>query len=300
MTSAAGESAPAAADRPEEPVRYWIVAEAGLVTFVAVCVVHVFAGPIEPVAAFAVHAALITAVYTGAFALTYLLLQRLRPHPFVRAMPQAVLVPVLSAVACLAGGMVLGLMKQAGGDLGSIIDVHDDANWALKLAPVWLVLTVVLFQSERARLLESELRRLSASRAQIKLRENEDPARQIVRVGERIVNVGSGKAVHALCIDDVSHAVAVENYCEVHFVEQAKQKPLLIRTTLATLLEDLPADFARTHRSYVVNLARIDSIAKSGRAYSALLGDGRSVPVSRNCIDDVSARWRTFLKAGTA
>lgn len=285
----------------DDALPFSIVTKAALATLVAVCIVHLFAGPLEPIAGFAVHALVITAVYTVAFALTYLLLQRLRRHPLVEFVPTPVFVPLLSAIASLAGALLLGVLKQPDAALSGVINVHDDANWILKLAPVWLVLTVVLFQFERARALESELRRLGASRAKMKMHETANPPAGAATGGGKIVNIRSGKAVHALRVDAVSHVIAVENYCEVHFTEHAKHKPLLIRTTLASLIEQLPpTDFARTHRSYAVNLASLDSIGKRGRAYAATLSDGRTlVPVSRNSIDDVSSHWRAFLQAGT-
>jgi hypothetical protein len=118
----------------------WIVVQAAAATLAAVVFVHLFAGPIEPLGAFAAHALLISGAYTAAFTLTYLALQRLQQMPSVRAIPTPVLAVVLSGVACLAGSAVLRLLMGAGGAVGALIDVHDDANWALKLLPLWLVL----------------------------------------------------------------------------------------------------------------------------------------------------------------
>ncbi len=284
----------------DDPLPLSIVAKAALATLLAVCVVHLFAGPLEPLAEFAVHAFLITGAYTVAFALTYLLLQRVRRFRVVKFASLPVFVALFSALACLAGVLLLAGLTQVDEILSGVINVHSDANWLLKLAPVWLVMTVVIFQSERTRVLESELRRLSVSRAKIKMHETDAPYR--VAIGSRdVVNISSGKAVHAVRVEDVSHVIAVENYCEVHFTDRAKQKPLLIRATLASLIEQLPKeDFARTHRSHVVNLACVDSIGKAGRAYAAVLSDGRTVSVSRRSIDEVSVRWRDFLRAGPA
>jgi DNA-binding LytR/AlgR family response regulator len=114
-----------------------------------------------------------------------------------------------------------------------------------------------------------------------------------------MIEIGASKAV-SLPIDDVSHIMAVENYCEVHFAARAGRKPVLVRATLSSVVEQLPADFARTHRSYVVNLGCVESIGKAGRAYEAALADGGSVPVSRASADEVSARWSDFLKADGA
>ena len=274
-----------------------LVIKAALATLVAVCVVHLFAGPLEPIAMFAAHAGLITAAYTVAFALTYLLLERVRRYALVKFVPPPVFVLVLSGLASLAGALLLGALKQPGNPFSGVIDVHNDANWILKLAPVWLVLTVVLFQSERARVLKSELRRLGVSHARIKMHESADASAGAAAVGGTMVNISSGKAAHPIRVDAVSHIIAVENYCEVHFTERAQQKPLLIRTTLASLVEQLPpTDFARIHRSYVVNLSCLDSVGKHGRAYVAALSDGRTIPVSRSSFKDVSRRWRDFLR----
>lgn len=279
----------------EDMLPFSIVGRAGLAILAAVVLVHLFAGPIEPLASFALHAGLITTAYSVAFALVYWLMLQVRHTAVFKAVAGPALVPVLSAVACLAGAAALSLLNQSG-TLSDVIDVHDDASWILKLAPVWLVLTVVLFQSERSRALESELRRLGVSRARIKALDEGEPASG--SSGNATIMVSSGRAEHTLRLRDISHIAAVENYCQVHFTEAANAKPLLLRTTFATLVDQLPSHFAKTHRSFAVNLSHVDSIAKSGRAYAATLSDGRTqVPVSRGSIDDVSARWRTCLQA---
>lgn len=295
MSSASGQES----NTPEsghEPMPASFVAKAALVTLVAVVFVHLFAGPVEPVTSFAAHALLITTAYTIAFALTYLALQRVRRFSLVQALPPPLLIAGMSAVACLAGSAALSALKDAGGALGGVIDVHDDANWVLKLIPLWLVMTAVLYQSERTRLLEVELRRLGQSRA--KFRAQETPA-PLPSDSARVIEIGAGKALQVLRTDAVSYIMAVENYCEVHFAGSAGQKPLMVRATLASVVGQLPANFVRTHRSHVVNLAFIESIDKLGRGYAAALTDRRSVPVSRGNVDEVSARWRDFLKAGT-
>jgi DNA-binding LytR/AlgR family response regulator len=270
--------------------------KAGLATFVAVTFVHLFAGPIEPVGAFALHALVITGVYTAAFALTYLVLQRVRAAPLIAVLPIPVLVALWSAIACLLGAALLAAMKSASEPLAGVIDVHNDANWALKLLPLWLVMTGVLYQTERTRVLESELRRLSASRAKSRA----DSVAHVARAPGKTLEIGNGKSAKSVSAADIAYFMAVENYCEVHFTPEAERKALLVRATLASIAERLPSDFVRTHRSYVFNLAVVESIGRAGRAYAAGLADGRTIPISRAAADQVSARWRAFLDGGAA
>jgi two-component system, LytTR family, response regulator len=96
---------------------------------------------------------------------------------------------------------------------------------------------------------------------------------------ERIVVRDSG-AVHVIPIDRVDLLEAQDDYVAIHSEGRSwlKAQPL---TTLAESLD--PQRFVRVHRSYVVNLERVERLelyAKDSRV--AILRDGREVPVSRS------------------
>lgn len=73
---------------------------------------------------------------------------------------------------------------------------------------------------------------------------------------------------------DVLYIEGLKDYVRVHRV--GEQKPLLVLTSLRVLEEKLPANqFLRLHRSYIVNLARIEAVTRSSVQLGAL-----QVPVS--------------------
>lgn len=59
---------------------------------------------------------------------------------------------------------------------------------------------------------------------------------------------------------DILFIEGLDNYMKIHL---DNQKPLTVRATLKTLLDKLPAnEFVRVHRSYIVALARVESVRK--------------------------------------
>lgn len=94
-----------------------------------------------------------------------------------------------------------------------------------------------------------------------------EPASQAVyvRVDQQLVRVA---------LDDILFVEACENYVRFH----TPGRTLLTRRTLAEVEESLPGDrFARVHRSYLVNLGRVERLEGN-----LLRVGGREVPVSRS------------------
>jgi hypothetical protein len=84
--------------------------------------------------------------------------------------------------------------------------------------------------------------------------------------------------------DALIYIQASDNYCHVHFMENAKVSSRLIRTTMKNLevqLSDFP-DIKRCHRSYMVNRQKISKITGNARAYTLHFAVcDEKIPVSR-------------------
>ena len=88
-----------------------------------------------------------------------------------------------------------------------------------------------------------------------------------------VVNVTQTKR-HKILFRDITYIEAQQNYCNIH---QRDDIPLMVRTTLNSILEQLPSDmFCQVHRSFIVNKTRITSMDSS-----RIIIGGVSIPVSR-------------------
>jgi DNA-binding LytR/AlgR family response regulator len=98
-------------------------------------------------------------------------------------------------------------------------------------------------------------------------------------VEERITIRDGGREV-ALDCASIAAVRAAGNYVEVF---QIGARPLMLRATLGEVEERLATlGFARVHRSWLIALAQVQSIAASGRGdFRAQLCSGMQAPVSR-------------------
>ena len=79
---------------------------------------------------------------------------------------------------------------------------------------------------------------------------------------------------------EIVRLAAADDYTEVFL---AGARSVLHPEPMQKLLERLPANFVRVHRSHAVNLAHLRTFQK-GRSSTILLADGSSAPVSRRCV----------------
>lgn len=78
------------------------------------------------------------------------------------------------------------------------------------------------------------------------------------------------------------------NYLELMIGETDKVKKELLRNRVKNILEELPSVFIRCHRSYIVNLEKVRSVAGNARGYELTMANtDLKVPVSRNLAADV-------------
>lgn len=89
--------------------------------------------------------------------------------------------------------------------------------------------------------------------------------------------------------EDILYIESYGHYCTVHGDKNVETK-----SSLSELCGKLPEGFIQTHRSYVVNLAHVDSILKEG----CLLDDETVIPISRNSVKKVNSAFMEYIKGG--
>jgi diguanylate cyclase len=109
----------------------------------------------------------------------------------------------------------------------------------------------------------------------------------------RIEKDGRG---HFLAVGDVYAVRANAHYT---FVHDGEREYFCNRSISALEAEFDPLEFARVHRSYIVQLARVSRIRKSGEAAVAELGEPVrcSIPIARGQYRDIKARIEALQRA---
>ncbi len=83
----------------------------------------------------------------------------------------------------------------------------------------------------------------------------------------------------------LTYIVSVENYVDVHWVENAQDKHALLRNTLSNLEKAVSRDYdfiKRCHHGYIVNLRRVTALSGNEAGYKIRLdGADLAIPVSR-------------------
>jgi hypothetical protein len=102
-----------------------------------------------------------------------------------------------------------------------------------------------------------------------------------------LVQTGSGEAM--LSYDQIDYLEAARNYVVVH----AGDREYLVRTTMSKLIDRLANDeFVRSHRSFAVNLAKVDEVRSQDSGYLIRLTGGQEIPLSRSYRDEFRQRMR--------
>lgn len=103
------------------------------------------------------------------------------------------------------------------------------------------------------------------------LRPKEPPA-----IDRLVVQTGSGRSV--LGFDQIDYLEGARNYVSVY----ADGREYVVRDTMTGLMKKLPrGQFARTHRSFIVNLSRIEEIRNVDGSPRVFLESGAHIPLSR-------------------
>ena len=91
-------------------------------------------------------------------------------------------------------------------------------------------------------------------------------------------------ALVKITIADIRYVEGMKDYVKIFLTTQ--NRPVLTRATLKSIEEKLPAEgFMRVHKSYIVNLSRIESI----RSHQLTLGE-QEIPVSEANMEELLQR----------
>jgi len=92
-----------------------------------------------------------------------------------------------------------------------------------------------------------------------------------------IVQTGGGESV--VRFEDIDYLESSRNYVVVHVDE----KEFLVRETISRLEDRLAGGlFARTHRSYIVNVEKIREVRSTDSGHRVFLRNGTQLPLSRS------------------
>jgi hypothetical protein len=99
------------------------------------------------------------------------------------------------------------------------------------------------------------------------------------------LTVQSTGRLHRVALEDVLFLKAAGNYTEVH---RSGGDWLLDQRGLAAVLEEAGPGLLRVHRSYAVNMAKVDALlTRPGSRYALSLVGGAEAPVGRSRVDAV-------------
>ncbi len=102
----------------------------------------------------------------------------------------------------------------------------------------------------------------------------------------RIV-VKNGTDIKIVSLDTVQYIEAYDDYVKIHIDDKYHVK----KQTMGYYEKNLPDQFMRIHRSYILNidyLSKIESFEKN--SYVAILKNGKRVPISRTSYSEVKQR----------
>ena len=160
----------------------------------------------------------------------------------------------------------------------------DDATFqqAIKAKP-YAFIAKPFQKSDLERTLKLTLQRIAVERESAP--ENEDSEDHVSSMDDRLFIRHKNQLVKVL-LKDILYAEADRNYCKVHTEKQT----YLLSVPLRNIESQLPDDtFIRVHRSYVVNLHKIDAISEN---HEYLTIHSHQVPIARRSKEEVVKRLK--------
>ncbi|GLR19676.1 LytR/AlgR family response regulator transcription factor [Portibacter lacus] len=162
---------------------------------------------------------------------------------------------------------------------------YDDATFqkALKTKP-FAFIAKPFQKTELERALKITANRIAAEKNEQELPSNEANS-HVSTMEDRLFLRHKGEMVKVF-INDILYVEADRNYCKVI----TREKEILLSIPLSKFEVNLPTkDFIRTHRSYLINIKKIDAISEFTEYVNIL---GRQLPISRRLKDDVIKRLK--------
>lgn len=106
------------------------------------------------------------------------------------------------------------------------------------------------------------------------------PKRQAPLTDRLVVQTGTADRI--LPLDQIEYLAAARNYISVH----AEGREYVVRDTMNNLWRKLPGTrFARTHRSFIVNVDKVRELRTSDSQQHVVLYSGKEIPLSRGYRD---------------
>ena len=157
----------------------------------------------------------------------------------------------------------------------------DDATFSRALAAKPFAFIAKPFQAfDLERTLQMTLQRIAAAQAS----EPQTSQTDHFSVMEDRVFIRDKDQLIKVRFSDILFAEADRSYCKLHTQENTH----LLSVPLRTLESQLPADnFVRTHRSFIVNLEKVDAISEH---YEFLTIRTQQIPISRRMKEQVITR----------
>lgn len=98
----------------------------------------------------------------------------------------------------------------------------------------------------------------------------------------KYLSVKKGFEIKVIPIEEISYFRSANIYTELHLNDD---HTVIYDKSIKQLIPLLPSNYSRIHKSYIVDLEKIDSIQTyAGGKYRAILKSGESLPVSRKRI----------------
>ncbi|RPI12723.1 MAG: DNA-binding response regulator [Ignavibacteriae bacterium] len=101
----------------------------------------------------------------------------------------------------------------------------------------------------------------------------------------KYLSVKKGFEIKVIPIEEISYFRSANIYTELHMNDDHK---IIYDKSIKQLLPLLPSNYCRIHKSFIVDLEKIDSIQTyTGGKYRVILKSGESLPVSRKTIKQI-------------
>lgn len=163
---------------------------------------------------------------------------------------------------------------------------YDDATFQKALETKPFAFIAKPFQkSELERALKITVQRIASEKEDENVEEINESRDHVSSMEDRLFIRHQGEMVKVF-IDDILYVEAERNYCKVF----TKEQEFLLTIPMSKFEVNLPIDaFIRTHRSFLVNLLKIDAISE--HAEYVTVGQSQ-IPISRRQKDEVVRRLK--------
>ena len=111
-----------------------------------------------------------------------------------------------------------------------------------------------------------------------------------------ILTADNEKDTLTLPADDLLFVESSDNYCTVFYLKNGQPTKPLLRSSLSRLEKQIaPSHIVRCHRSYVVNLNRVERVSGNAQGYKLhVLGGQFQIPVARQYNETLVAELKTL------